>query len=170
MVDPRLNSVHLDVPRRQEYRRARQQLLEARGQHTLCAEQQQGPDIASATVIHNSLAGPSPLEMDFWLMDKEFIYPLKIGLNTMGRSPDNDVIVQDSFVSRRHCAILVHAGTGCELHDTASKNGTFVNGKRLVGPTRLHSGDEIRVCDRHFVFRSRADTADFPIQAPTLSE
>jgi hypothetical protein len=170
MVDPRLNSIHLDVPRRQEYRRARQQLLDARGQHTLCAEQNQDEDSSSATMIHNGQASHLPVEMDFWLMDKEFIYPLKVGLNTMGRSPENDVVVQDAFVSRRHCAVLVHLRNGCELHDTASKNGTFVNGKRLSGPTQLHAGDEIRVCDRHFTFYTRNETADFPVQARTLSE
>ena len=170
MVDPRLNSIHLDVPRREEYRRARQQLLEARGQHTICAEQNVDADAASATVIHNSLAAHAPVEMDFWLVDKEFVYPLKVGLNTLGRSPENDVVVQDSFVSRRHCAILVHLGNGCELHDTAYKNGTFVNGHRLASPTRLHTGDEIRVCDRRFTFHSRQETGDFPLQAPTLSE
>jgi pSer/pThr/pTyr-binding forkhead associated (FHA) protein len=174
MADPRLNSVHLDVPRRQEYRRARQALLQARGQHTLCAEQQHDDDSDSATVIHqvpgheHSVA--APVEMDFWLLDRDYIYPLKVGLNTLGRSPDNDVVVQDSFVSRRHCALLVHLGDGCEVHDTASKNGTYVNGHRLSGPTRLHTGDEIRVCDRQFVFHSRTETADFPLQARTISE
>jgi pSer/pThr/pTyr-binding forkhead associated (FHA) protein len=62
-------------------------------------------------------------------------------------------------VSRRHCAILVHLTTGCELHDTASKNGTFLNGNRLAGPTRLSPGDEIRMCDRHLVFFSADDPA-----------
>jgi len=40
--------------------------------------------------------------------------------------PDNDVVLQDAYVSRRHCAILIHlTGERCELHDIASKNGTF---------------------------------------------
>src|SRR5262249_17802187 len=81
----------------------------------------------------------------FWLMDKDAIYPLKVGVNTIGRLPDNDVVVQAPYVSRRHCAILVHAGDGCELHDIASKNGTFINGRKLEGPTRLNSGDELRM-------------------------
>ena len=37
--------------------------------------------------------------------------PLKVGLNTLGRSSDNDVIIAEEFVSRRHCTILIH------LHD-----------------------------------------------------
>ena len=38
MVDPRLNSVHLEAPRRQEFRRAREVLLNARGWQTLAGE------------------------------------------------------------------------------------------------------------------------------------
>jgi hypothetical protein len=170
MADPRLNSVHLDAQRRQDYRRAREALLQARGQHTLCAEQyHEAEGAGSNTVIQNNNQA-SPVELDFWLMDKEFIYPLKVGLNTLGRSTDNDVVVQDAFISRRHCAILVHLGHGCELHDTASKNGTYLNGHKLAGPTRLNSGDQIRMCDRQFTFLSRGETADFPHQFPTLSE
>ncbi len=80
---------------------------------------------------------------------------MKVGLNTVGRSSDNDVVVSDCFISRRHCAILVHSEDGYELHDTASKNGVFLNGARLACPTSLKSGDTIRICDRQFVFVSR---------------
>ena len=43
-ADPRLNSLHLEAPRRQDYRRAREALLQARGCHTLCAENRPEPD------------------------------------------------------------------------------------------------------------------------------
>jgi hypothetical protein len=168
MVDPRLNSLHLDGSRRQDYRRAREALLNARGGQTLCAEQAHGMAASSHTVIQNP-GKETPANLDYWLMDKEFIYPLKVGVNTVGRAPDNDVIVQDSYVSRRHCAILVHAGQGCELHDTASKNGTYLNGNRLVTPTYLRSGDEIRMCDKHFIFIAR-DGGDPSPQGPTLAD
>src|SRR5437588_9732524 len=105
MVDPRLNSLHLEATRRQDYRRAREALLHSRGQQTVYAEHR-GEDPGSATVIRNVVG--SPVNLDYWLVDKEFIYPLKVGVNTLGRSGDNDVVVEDSFVSRRHCAILVH--------------------------------------------------------------
>jgi hypothetical protein len=169
MVDPRLNSLHLEPVRRQDYRRARDQLLHSRGDHTLCAERQGGPDAdVSSTFIRKQAAG-APAELNYWLVDKEFIYPLKVGVNTLGRSGDNDVVVEDAFVSRRHCAILVHLNRSCELHDTASKNGTFVNGSKLAGPTPLKSGDEIRVCDRQFVFLTRSDSPAGP-PTHTLAE
>jgi hypothetical protein len=169
MVDPRLNSLHLDGPRRQDYRRAREALLGARGGQTLCAEQAQGVVPSSSHTIIQNPGKDAPADLDYWLMDKEFIYPLKVGVNTVGRSPDNDVIVQDSYVSRRHCAILVHAGQGCELHDTASKNGTYLNGSKLVTPTYLRSGDEIRMCDKHFILVSK-DAPSVAVQSPTLAE
>src|SRR6266581_1196210 len=126
MADPRLNSVHLEFPRREQFRHARDVLLNARGNQTVLAEQK---GIA-----------------------EEADHP-----NTVGRSPDNDVIIQDGFVSRRHCAILVHASKGAELYDTASKNGTFLNGQKIAAPTRLRSGDEIRMCDRNLIFVMRED-------------
>src|SRR5262249_9413474 len=149
MADPRLNSVHLDFPRREDFRSAREGLLNSRGMPTGGLENA-GNRLArpaGRTMIQDPRERVPP-DVNFWLVDQQAIYPLKVGVNTIGRLPDNDVVVQAPYVSRRHCAILVHAGNGCELHDIASKNGTFVNGQRLQGPTRLHSGDEIRMCYR----------------------
>jgi pSer/pThr/pTyr-binding forkhead associated (FHA) protein len=172
MVDPRLNSVHLEAPRRQQYRQAREMLLNARGGQTIAAE---GPVQAEAVAAnpHTLIQEPGrgvPAGLKFWLVDKDYIYPLKVGLNTIGRSADNDVVLQDCYVSRRHCAVLVHVADSCELHDTASKNGTYVNGRRIEGPWRLSSGDEIRMCDRQLVFISKSGGPPEPaFQSPTLA-
>jgi len=157
MADARLDSLHLPMPRRQDFRRAREGLLESRGENTIIAERRCAHDLDGPhdTVMHDPPAVPVD-EMDFWLVDRErSVYPLRVGLNTMGRAPDNDVVVKDAYTSRRHCAILVHLRDGCELHDIASKNGTYINGVRMTRPTRLRPGDEIRVCDQRFVFLSR---------------
>jgi hypothetical protein len=178
MSDPRLNSVHLDLPRRQLFRQAREALLKARGMQTLAVEQSPGarhspgeilsPDSPHTLVLHADQ--PPPADVKFWLVDKEFLYPLKVGLNTIGRAPENDVVVPDAFVSRRHCAILVHAGDRCEVHDIASKNGTFLNGRKLDGPTPLSIGDEIRMCDHQLVFMTRGDAAPPPASSQTQTE
>src|SRR5207237_3501868 len=120
----------------------------------------------SHTMIQGAKERP-PAGVNFWLMDKEAIYPLKVGVNTIGRLPDNDVVVQAPYVSRRHCAILVHAGDGCELHDIASKNGTYLNGRRLEGPTPINRGDEIRMCDRQMVFMNKTGGAAAEGNPPT---
>jgi hypothetical protein len=59
-------------------------------------------------------------------------FPIKTGLNTVGRLSSNNIVLQDIWISRRHCVLLAHARGGCELHDTASLNGTW--------PTRPDSG------------------------------
>jgi hypothetical protein len=168
MTDPRLNSIHLELPRRQDFRAAREVLLGSRGNHTLCAEAAGGcagpsPDL---TAIEKGGADEAPTAK-FVLMDRDCVYPLKVGLNTIGRMPDNDVVLDDAYVSRRHCAVLVHAGDRCELHDVASKNGTYLNGQKICGPTRLKSGDEIRMCNKNLVFVSRVADPDVPC---TLAE
>ena len=156
MMDPRLNSIHLEAPRRQDYRRAREALLQARGCQTLYAERESDePDDSPSNTLIQKADHPDTGALPCWLSDDQYIYPLKVGLNTVGRSSENDVVVPDCFISRRHCAILVHSHSGYELHDTASKNGVFLNGARLSGPTPLKSGDTIRICERQFVFVSQ---------------
>jgi len=168
MADPRLNSIHLDPTRRQEFRRVRDALLNSRGNQTLYAENQGVEESPSATCIRNE--GDAPVGLDYWLVDRDFIYPLKAGVNTLGRSADNDVVVDDSFISRRHCAILVHLNKPCEVYDTASKNGTYLNGNRLAGPAPLKPGDEIRICERRFVFLARTGEVRGPSPTQTLVE
>jgi FHA domain len=171
-VDPRLNSVHLEPPRRQLFRHARELLLQARGNQTVCGEQNHELDPfggGSHTFIERQGA-QAKFEAEYCLLDRDCVYPLKVGINTVGRSSENDVVVADAFVSRRHCAILVHHSTVCELYDTASKNGTFVNGHKISGPTRLRTGDEIRMCDRNYVFVSKHDANAPAALTQTLRE
>lgn len=145
MADPRLQSVHLQAPlRRDEFRRARHAVENA------CGQQATLPPV-------NERAAER-----FWLVDREIIYSLKVGLNTIGRMPDNDVAILDASISRRHAAIVVHTTDGCELHDTASKNGTYLNGQRIGGPTVIKSGDEIRLCDRTVRFLAGVTTPPPP--------
>ncbi|HWG41797.1 MAG TPA: FHA domain-containing protein [Gemmataceae bacterium] len=167
MADPRLNSLHLETPRRQEYRRARDVLLHARGSQTICACHDDSQAFGRTVIQrqHDVAEAPSPC----WLLDGEFLYPLHIGVNTLGRSSDNDLVVEDAYVSRRHGAILVHVNEKCELHDTASKNGIYLNGTRLSEPAVLKSGDEIRVSNRQFVFFTRSGDPAAAFPPATLS-
>jgi pSer/pThr/pTyr-binding forkhead associated (FHA) protein len=164
-----LNSIHLEAPRREEFRRARSRLIDACGDQTRCVMDRR-PDLDSSDskTMLQSMEQRLPTGSEFALMNNDQIYPLKVGLNTIGRLPDNDVVIEDAYVSRRHCAILVHTGSESELHDVASKNGTFLNGSRLSGPTPLHSGDEIRMCDCHLVFVSKS--RPHPGHAPTMAK
>ena len=63
----------------------------------------------------------------------------------LGRHPLSDVrfdAERDLDVSSRHAAI-VRKPDGFVLQDLGSRNGTFVNGKRIAGETLLHPGDVI---------------------------
>ncbi len=158
MSDPRLCSVHLDaLPRRQDFRRAREELLGACGQQTLALDQAHLDEIQALSSGRTDGAVPPG---GFSLIDDDGPHTLKVGINTIGRLPDNDIPVADGSVSRRHCAIVVHATHVCEVYDTASKNGTFVNGERIDGLTALKTGDKIRLCDRQFVFAAGPSDAD----------
>ena len=63
---------------------------------------------------------------------------------SIGRTPDNDVILTDPGVSRHHAYIRVR-GQEAWLYDRGSANGTWLNGQRIQGPTLMKPGDVIQV-------------------------
>lgn len=62
---------------------------------------------------------------------------------TIGRSRSNSIVLDDMLVSRRHVVITADE-EGLLLRDLGSRNGTFVNGRR-VEQTHLHEGDRIGI-------------------------
>lgn len=156
-MDPRLHSIHLDAqPRREAFRQARAQLQNAVGAHTLAGDlraEVKPQDLNQATMAKGQepIVG-RPDTPVAWIIDRGKALPLFIGMNSIGRLPDNNLVIEDACVSRRHCAIVVHSDLTCELHDIASKNGTAVNGRKLQGPMRLDEGDELCLSDRRLTF------------------
>jgi FHA domain/zinc-ribbon domain len=73
---------------------------------------------------------------------------------TIGRSPDNDIFLDDVTVSRRH-AVLVESGGELRIEDLGSLNGTFVNRRRIDLATRLESGDEVQIGKYRLSFISK---------------
>jgi hypothetical protein len=147
--------LHLEgQPRRDTFRAARQAIQATCGSQTLAGERPLDEDRLHASTLAPPPGGPNPLAGRFtcYLKDGSDVYPLRVGMNSIGRLPDNDVVVRDECVSRRHCAIVIHSDLRCELHDVASKNGTVLNGKKIPGPTRLQSGDQITLCARRLTF------------------
>jgi len=71
-------------------------------------------------------------------------YTLRQGVNSIGRSPENDVVVANALVSRQHSRITLD-DRGCRITDLGSGNGTFVNGERVEGTTTLNKGDVIDI-------------------------
>jgi sigma-B regulation protein RsbU (phosphoserine phosphatase) len=77
---------------------------------------------------------------------------------TIGRSPDQTLVILDTSVSRRHARISIVSGE-VVAEDLGSTNGTFVNGARLKAPCKLEPGSAIKVGDRVFRYE-RWSTGD----------
>jgi pSer/pThr/pTyr-binding forkhead associated (FHA) protein len=70
-------------------------------------------------------------------------YTLKEGDRLkIGRHPDNDIVPKDAAVSKHH-AIIERVGEKLIVLDRESRNGTFVNGKR-VQSTELSDDDIVK--------------------------
>lgn len=61
---------------------------------------------------------------------------------TIGRLPENDVVLTHPYVSRRHAEIVRENGT-YYLLDIGSRHGTFWNGQRIAGRQALQAGDTL---------------------------
>ena len=97
------------------------------------------------------------------------IIPLTKAPITLGRRPDNDVVLDEATVSRRH-ALIIESPAGFVLRDLSTTNGTFVNRDRLgVGEKLLKHGDRIHLAGSEitFVFRQEgAVTQQMAVDAP----
>jgi pSer/pThr/pTyr-binding forkhead associated (FHA) protein len=84
---------------------------------------------------------------------------------TVGRDPGNDIILRDPKVSRHHAEIVFERGFFV-LHDLASANGTYVNGKRVrVAP--LTHGAKLRMGNSYGRFSEELPTeTDTPGSEP----
>lgn len=79
--------------------------------------------------------------------------PVVIGRRPGDPGPDAVRIVIDrKTISRRH-AVVVFRDFSYWLADQGTKNGTFVNGERIVGQRKLEHGDVVTIEDFDFEFR-----------------
>lgn len=74
----------------------------------------------------------------------------------IGRHPENDFILQESWISRRHAMIQQESNQRYHIIDLGSANGTFVNGNRIVTPTPLHTGDIIGLGKTELIFTQQS--------------
>jgi chromosome segregation ATPase len=72
---------------------------------------------------------------------------------TIGRTPDNDLQIDASFISRHHAVLLVH-GSQTIIEDLNSTNGVFVNAHRVSRET-LNDGDLVMIGKARFRFAIR---------------
>ena len=99
---------------------------------------------------------------------------------TIGRAPDNRMVLQDPQASSHHAEIRPDA-QGYLVVDLNSRNGTFVNEQRLMAqmPRLLISGDVVRIGATQFTYAAgdddeatvRASSAEYgnPNYSPTVA-
>jgi pSer/pThr/pTyr-binding forkhead associated (FHA) protein len=58
-------------------------------------------------------------------------YALRMGVNTVGRAAINDVRIDETSVSGRHCEVVI-GEEACTVRDLGSTNGTYVDGQRVT--------------------------------------
>lgn len=107
--------------------------------------------------------GPNPGKV--FELNKNEIY--------IGRDVNNDIVINDSEISRKHSRLLMQAG-GFVLEDLGSTNGTFINGQRLMGPHVLRPGETLMLGENVSLvfeagFDSDATVVSAPVQAPTYT-
>lgn len=88
---------------------------------------------------------------------RQQVATLPAGTNrlTVGREPGNDVeLPWDSEVSRLHAQLERVGRDWVVMDDGLSRNGTYVNGERLVSRHRLKDGDVLLIGGTSMTFRA----------------
>lgn len=73
------------------------------------------------------------------------IFDLTGGEVTAGRNPDNTIPLEFNGISRYHFKVVSQDGTNHFVQDAGSRNGTFVNNKKIEGQVQLQKGDMIKL-------------------------
>lgn len=88
------------------------------------------------------------------------------GMCSIGRSAGNTIPLQDSEASRRHAMIHAQSNNEFWLIDLGSKNGSYLNGRRVHHPTQLKHDDKVKFGSVEFQFQ-QPDAEDEFFSSPT---
>ncbi|GAB3037466.1 BTAD domain-containing putative transcriptional regulator [Mycobacterium bourgelatii] len=86
------------------------------------------------------------------------LYPLISVLTRIGRSSDNDIVLDDVKVSRNH-AVIVKTGSRVVITDLHSANGIYLHGERIDTSATLNANDTIRIGTYELTLEASAPTA-----------
>ena len=103
--------------------------------------------------------------------DAGAVRPIKSKRISIGRSPDNAVVVQDDTVSSFHVEI-VYINKSYFVEDLGSVNGTYVNEIR-IHRKRLRDGDEIVIGKTKIIYRDSdapEEAKEFPVRRRSSRE
>ena len=98
----------------------------------------------------------------FQLNDEEML--------TIGRSEECDIFIDDPEISRHHASVVLH-NAGVWVQDAGSRNGVFVDEKRVVRPVELRPNVAMTIGDYGFAIELEEISPDDPsIVRPTRKE
>jgi uncharacterized RDD family membrane protein YckC len=100
----------------------------------------------------------------FYLRTRTGQLDLSDGDTLIGRSRTCHLVLKDPSVSRNHSLLIVQAGE-LLVKDLGSTNGSYVNGRRLEGVLRLHSGDRLTIGESDFII---GEVGEEPVEDPGL--
>jgi adenylate cyclase len=76
---------------------------------------------------------------------------------TIGRTPDNTIVLPGNHVSRQHAIVRCYNAFQYQIMDLGSRNGTFVNDRRVITPVVLDPGAKVRIADYELLFEHVPD-------------
>ncbi len=95
-------------------------------------------------------------------------FPLGAAPCGIGRGGQNTIVLQSHMVSRNHAMVQRNESGGYSVFDLGSRNGTFLNGRRLVGPADLRHGDVLSIGSFMLIFSGVAERPAAPQPAPPV--
>lgn len=101
------------------------------------------------------------------------VRPRPVHTVRIGRSADNDLVVDDLTVSHRHAELRAHLDGTYEIVDLGSHNGTYLNGQ-LVGRAQVAAGDIVGIGHSEFslvgdVLQEFVDTGEVSLDVQDLA-
>jgi hypothetical protein len=91
---------------------------------------------------------------------------------TLGSAPDNDLVIDETSVSRVH-AVVQQLNGRWFIEDCGSRNGTTVNKRRLTGMVALNPDDDVMLGRARLQFHGQVSRAGRPtdvvVQRPALT-
>lgn len=110
-------------------------------------------DDRSAGPFGESEDSAQQAEDAFLIINGIDLFPLKLAVTSIGRKIDNELVLNDPRVSRRHAELRCFRGRFV-VFDMGSSGGTYVNGHR-VNHSVVYDGDVISLAGVQLVFRQK---------------
>lgn len=160
VVDRIRVSIVEDSAARRRNPRVEASISDSRSQPAESPARQAPPPAQTTSVFRAELPGPrisaSLRALDGPQRGRTFIVPP--GTTSVGRAPENDIVIDSPDVSRRH-ARLECTDRGVRVHDLNSTNGARVNGE-AVRIADVETGDELSFGGQRFTIEIHTSNRD----------